>query len=253
MKRIWQGLIFVVCLFVFFLFRFHLLGDRGESEPLPNRKPTLPLAETTSLLISHPWLALQPHIHKISPEIIRDFAVLEEFCGYVESQELSYSPEMVTQALIETLTSLQKEIPFSYSTDYYNVLCLPEPNPPVSYQIYQRLYLGDSELGFPFYLEVRRYSLKETAAREVLASYLDSIEGEKQEYPLSTCRKAYLCKGSRPPIHNLSFAAGERGLFLDTWEEGETLFVAYAEAPWATFSEHLPFLKQMIGSVDSSS
>ncbi len=129
--------------------------------------------------------------------------------------------------------------------------CLPAPTvqhcPSV---LLDKVYLGETALGLPFYLDVRQFELKGGSSNELIAWYLDLLEGPYEELFVSDQRKIYVRKGARNPSHSDTthgFAAmqGERGLFLDCYIEGGKLYMCSAEAPLETFQEHEEFFRSL--------
>lgn len=113
-----------------------------------------------------------------------------------------------------------------------------------------RVYLGETALGMPFYLDVRLFNLKGSSAAELIAWYLDTLDGPCEEVYISEQRKVYIRRGERNPTrtdstHGFAALQGERALFLDCYEQGDDLYVCTAEAPLETFLQHEPFLRSL--------
>jgi len=106
--------------------------------------------------------------------------------------------------------------------------------------------LGETELGLPFYLDVRLFELKGTSAEEILAWHLNVLQEGREAFKVvyeTENRKIYQGQGYRltepiDPSHGFAAVQGERGIYLDYLELEERLFVIYAEAPLKTFEKH---------------
>lgn len=237
-------MLLLLCLGAFIFFR--LQEHRQKQTHLPSHKPVVSQGEVVHK--AHPWLSLQPLVIGAEREIARDLEKVHEL-----SLEIGdISEETLTYFLTQTLTELQKELPFTFPAHLYNVLMIPEaprvgPDP---FQIYKRLYLGETELGLPFYLDVRRYHLEGKKKDTIISWYLSLIEGELEKVKDSDQALAYVIRGKRnedqlSAPHGFAQFLGERGLFLLFVQQGDQLFVCYAEASLSTFQQHLPLLSTL--------
>lgn len=250
-----KGIFVAVCFALFLTFR--LLPIRhNHAETIEKTKPylpepvmvkkdplaLLPLArdcETARCyfdsLLSHPWIQSQPQVRELNIEMVRDLSTLEEI-----SHEIS---EDITNVCIQALIQLQNEIPFNLPKDKYNVLCIPQATvkAPASYSIFQRLYLGESEVGLPFYLDVRVFELENCSADEIISWHLQALDGEV----LSLGESVYISKGypTRETAHG--FAKSMRGQYVAFFEKEGQLFVLHAEAHLKTFQKHELLLRQL--------
>ena len=128
---------------------------------------------------------------------------------------------------------------------------LPSPsvnmNPSV---LVDRVCLGETELGLPFYLDVRQFELKGITAEELITWQLDLLDGPCEVVYISDLRKVYIRRGMRNPrrsdtTHGFARLQGERALFLDCYEKEGQLYMCTAEAPLETFQKHESFLRSL--------
>jgi len=164
----------------------------------------------------------------------------------LQDQRILENIELPAEQVIAKLNEIQKPLEkfdLTFPNHGYNVISLPESSP---YKIIKRLYLDQTPLGSPFYLEVRRYDKSNTTqikewTLSLLTSPFQEIPGKK--YP------AFLGRGDRnqelyDPSHGFSVA--DRGIFTAFIEDETTLFILYADAPWETFEPHLQTLLSVI-------
>lgn len=129
---------------------------------------------------------------------------------------------------------------------------LPAPTVCInSSSLVDRVYLGETALGLPFFLDVRQFELKGVTSTELITWHLDLLEGPCEEIYISDQRKVYIRKGVRnahrlDTTHGFAPLQGERALFLDCFQVGDRLFMCTAEAPWETFQKHEPFLRSLV-------
>lgn len=238
MKKLLSWGFFFLCVTIFLVFRF--LGvSQSRVEVLPSAKPSLP--EPKIVKKEHPWLSLQPDVQGAHMEIVRDLEKLYTFSSQIDPN-----------ILIQTLLALQSEIPFTFPDHLYNVLCITEePLPtPAPFHVYKRLYLGETELGLPFYLDVRVFELANVSIEEIISWHLTILDGMPKKLLEEENHVSYLCFGNRnqdrpDTTHGFAALQGERGLFLDFIEKEGRLYVAYAEAPLSTFKKHLDLFEQV--------
>ncbi len=230
-KKSWP--LFVLCLGIFIALRF-AAAQRHSPEVYEKRKPVVPEAVSVqNTLLLHPWIATQPKINQLNAEIVRDLERLDVVCT---------KAGMEPGLLITTLNRLQKQIPFKLPDTFYSLICLPDTSP---FHVYKRLYLGDTEMGMPFYLDVRVFELEEASAHELIAWHLDLLEGGREELYRSENRAVYLSSGRRKRDDAHGFEMGQRGLFVDFLEKEGRLFVLYAEGPLSTFREYQSLFNQL--------
>lgn len=248
-KRSW--LLFALCLVVFFGLRL-LSFKKGSEEGNEKVRPVIP----EPVLVKHdllcrPWVLAQPKVTTPNIEMVRDLSTLDELCEAVKKERPDFTHEQIELALIKTLTSLQSQIPFELPEELYNVLCICETplewiKPPIPFHVYKRLYLGEMEVGLPFYLDVRVFELEGFPAEDLITWHLETLEGEPELLHQSEQRVVYKVFGDRTREIAHGFAKGERGLYLDCIEEDGKLFVLYAEAPVQTFKEQESLFKQLL-------
>ncbi len=241
MKKRFSWILFVVCLAIFVALRL-LPAKKGASEVTEKVRPIVPAP-----ILSHPWLDTQPNVMRPNLEMMRDLSLLSEICDSLHS-ELTH--EQIETSLIQTLTALQAQIPFTLPQELYSVLCISEPlldtiKPPVPFQVYKRLYLGETVIGFPFYLDVRVFELDRCGSEELIAWHLETLDGEPSCLYQSDNRAIYTSSGERTRATAHGFATGKRGLFFECLEHKGRLFVLYAEAPIKNFKEHESLFTQL--------
>jgi len=244
-KRPW--ILFVICVAVFVTLR--LLSTKKEPQEASEKtKPFVPEPVVVQNdLLSHPWILTQPKVTELNIEMVRDLASLDEFCEEVRQQREDLAHEQIEEMLIRTLTMLQEQIPFALPESLYSVICITETpqewvKAPIPFHVFKRLYLGEMEVGMPFYLDVRVFELEGESADDVIAWHLQTLDGEA----VALNKSAYISKGYRTRDSAHGFAKGERGLYVDFIEHGGRLFVLYAEAPLKTFQEQEPLFKQLV-------
>lgn len=273
----WQWVLFALSLSLFAFFRLHLGSSQKAIVPLERSKPSIPEAAVSIInplallplaraseearmcfpeLLDHPWVQMQPCVSEISIEMVRDFEALEEFCRFAKEKRGIDKGEL-QNFMIETLIALNEKVPFSFPKHLYNVLCITDspakPSPPVPFQVFKRLYLGENPMHMPFYLDVRVFQLTGRSSDEVIAWHMARLEeGEKAFSLISTKQdglRLFLGKGllSREGgSHVLTEAFAERGVYLECLEKEGCLFVAYAEAPLKVFQAQETFFDQRI-------
>jgi len=161
--------------------------------------------------------------------------------------------------IITQIDYMQSKIPFSTPENLYSVLNLPDlsaysRNIPFTPRLVKRLYLGESELGFPLYLDVRRAD--GASKEEVIAWHLNLLEtgpaafhkvksGEKKD---KMDEEIYLGRGDykaeSDPTHGL--AREDRAIYLHFKEvanggesrQGKELYYLYFDGPHAEFEQH---------------
>lgn len=225
--------VLIICAILFVLLRLIPIKKTAHEERV-KEKPRVPYA-----LLSHPWIVSQKGVTTVNPEMVRDLSATHTFCeGY------GCQPSF----LIETLQSLQGGIPFQFPADLYNVLCIVEfpHNCPYPFHVYKRLYLGESEIGFPFYLDVRVFEEGETIKEEVIRWHQARLDGEINLIFDSQQEVIFTSKGNPTQERAHGFGTGARGLFVDAKLHEGKLFVLYAEAPLTTFRQHESVFKQLI-------
>ncbi|MCH9627093.1 MAG: hypothetical protein S4CHLAM2_07270 [Chlamydiales bacterium] len=251
-KRPWKDSwwLLVLCLMLFTALRL-LAKKKGTQDSFEHEKPAVPapVVVQNDSLLSHPWVQSQPAIKELNKEMVRDLCTLQEVCARVKE----FPPEDVEQALMQTLTKLQAQVPVSFPEELYNVICIPDHtwvSAPLPFQVFQRLYLGEMETGLPFYLDVRVFEASGEKAEEVIAWHLNTLDGNPKEQHRSAHRKIYTATGERKHDTAHGFATGQRGLYLDCIQDNERLFVLYAEGSLAAFEKQNCVFKQLIGQID---
>jgi len=226
-------LITLACVGVYGAFWVHSSTQKNEAFSIGHQKPQIPHA--TVVIKEHPWLQLQPLVSKDNPAFYKDLEKIHEISTQIEQ----YSEQELTLALMETLLELQKEIPFSFPEYLYNVLYIEEPptDAPAPFHVYKRLYLGESELGIPFYMDVRVFDLNFASKEEVIDWHLGILNGEQRNLEgKSGCVIYGLRNGDYKDFsHGFASFLGERGLYLDFVEKENFLYVTYAESSAETF------------------
>ena len=246
MRKSKQWILFILCVGVFLALRMHSISKSSPPQSSELERPSLP--QPTVMSDKHPWLQMQPFVKNADVEIQRDLEKVHTFSAQVDE----LSEEDVTYFLIEALISLQTQIPFHFPRDLYNVLCIPDTSSKglAPYHIYQRLYLGESDLGLPFYLDVRVFELENISVEEVVNWHLSTLEGDVEQLCCEENHSVYILKGTRKPCqqdmtHGFAQLLGERGLFLHFLQKDNRLFVCYAEAPYQTFEKNLDFFRDL--------
>lgn len=257
MKKKAQWILFVICLTVFVALRL-LSVNREPQEAGEKIRPVVPepvlVEKAAQNLLSHPWVRAQPNLAKVNPEMERDLAAFDELCEALCRQRSDWPREQIQSVLINTLTSIQKQIPFHLPEDLYNVYCISEApddwmKPPAPFHVYKRLYLGEMEVGLPFYLDVRVFELGSVSADDVVQWHLEMLDGEPSLLYKSAKRSVYAASGERTRESAHGFAQGERGLFIDCLARDGKLYILYAEAPIKTFKENEFIFKEQLKMV----
>ncbi|MCH9608992.1 MAG: hypothetical protein S4CHLAM45_02670 [Chlamydiales bacterium] len=206
MKKIYPFLL------IFLLFPFFIKKDRVEHFEI--KRPTLPSPQ-----FSHPWIAKQK-VGAYLPEMERDIELLEAFCDK--------RGEDITPLLITMLTALQAEIPFLFPENLYNVLCITDVQNrcPFDYRVYKRLYLGDTDLNMPMYLDVRVFDVKKEDVSAVIQWHATLLNGAVERLG-----EGVLVKGGYTEIDYSHGFAPQRALFLlPHYQEGK-LYLLYSDVP----------------------
>ena len=210
-------------------------------------KPTLPPPGT--IIPTHPWLLSQPFVQEANLEIKRDL----EKIRHLSEQLPNLSEEELTNLMMTKLLALQATIPFTFPNTFYNVLCISasEGQIPAPFCVFKRLYLGETELGLPLYMDVRVYDLDSAKSEEIMTWHLNALEGNREELHFSEQRKAFLCRGKqnshrKDTTHGFAALQGDRGLFLDFYSLDNRLYVCYAEAPLVTFTKYESIFRNLI-------
>lgn len=218
------------------IFVLTLFAHKPHCGEIEQKRPKIP----NPIIFAHPWISCQPGVTSVNPEMQRDVALLEEFYAH-----LSNAPNLTE--LMGTLIGLQKNIPFSFPSDLYNVLFITDAKQPSScpcpYQIYQRLYLGDGALGLPLYLDVRVFDLKgeqKEKVDQILTWHLSEIGFDKKEFLVDDQTFAFLGTGKAigEGAHGFAKLMGERGLFLLAKMQNDKLYVATTNARVTDFEKN---------------
>lgn len=261
---------------LFFIFFFTFFFERQQKiytsiiDPLVQQKEALslpldkknPLAmEYFSDVLSHPWVLEQNEVKELSYAMVEDVNNITSWYNhlYQEAQQKNIpiaSEREVLRLLTQSLKNLQGTLPFQFPPSYYNVISLEKSDhesfntlPP--FEIYQRIYMDQTELGFPFYLEVKVFSLEdENDSKETILWHLGLLEPNSFESYTTSQGVAYLGKGWKNSAKDLShgFAnlQGERGVFLYFIQKDKILYLAVADGPWNTFEKHIKFFKNLL-------
>lgn len=262
----------VLVIFTLAFITSHFLSQKGElPEVCEKSKPIVPHAisiendpltllpvnrESHSAhqffepLLSHPWIQMQPAVNQLNIEMIRDLCALEEFCERLGKEE-GLSPKQIEEMAICTLIKLQEEIPFKFPESLYNVIFITESpeytvKPPGLFHVYKRLYLDDSEMGIPFYLDVRVFQSEKVSLDEVINWHLQILDGEPEVLYQSDNRIVFKKMGCRERETAHGFARGKRGLYADFLQSGDKLYVLYAETSLKTFYKNETLFNQLV-------
>jgi hypothetical protein len=197
-------------------------------------------------LLEHPWVKSQAKVKEISLETVRDTEAIAQFVKMLsqslEKQDIKVSLSEIVSFLSFHLNKLNEEIPFIFPEDYYRVLCISDSfdssRTPLPFQIYERLYLGESNVHFPVYLDVRVFKLDNIQQADAIIQWHFGLLSENSR--LETPSHYHIIKGfpsEEKNLHSHGFAAlqGERGVFLYPCLKDNKLFLLFAEAPWAPF------------------
>jgi len=248
MKKTLRWLFFCLCLTTFLAFRMHAFLKKTPPVSYSIEKPKIP--EPVTLNFEHPWLQRQPKIKGAAIEVVRDL----EKIRLLSASSSAITEEALTQLMMEQLLLVQQDIPFIFPEELYNVLCITESKEetPATFLTFKRLYLGETELGMPFYLDVRVFDLHTCAMENVVDWHLKILNGSYEEIPTAFGQKAFVCKGKRTTTnqdasHGFAALQGDRGLFLEFYEKEKRLYVCYAEAPLTTFERYIPLFMNLVG------
>lgn len=225
--------VLIICVVLFVVLRLIPTQKTGHEERV-KEKPLVPHA-----LLNHPWILGQKGIMGVNSEMVRDLSAVHTFC-----QDYGCHPSF----LIEALQDLQRGIPFRFPEGLYSVLCIVEfpHHSPYPFHVYKRLYLGESEFGFPFYLDVRVFEKGEENREAIIRWHQTRIEGDIEMYIDSEEEVSFISEGNPTEQRAHGFGEGARGLFVDAKLHEGKLFVLYAEAPLSTFKQHVSVFKQLI-------
>ncbi len=215
-------------------------------------------------IFSHPWIKSQEEVKEISFEMWRDIENIRKISEAIVSNAANYgkesfSEEKVTEIIISSLSCLQEELPFTFPKSYYNVLSINEFAPlwcstPIPFKVYKRLYLDETPLGTPFYLDVRKFPIVEKSQiDEIITWHLDLFRDPsvliKQPVPQGV---AFLGRGLRnvdkDSSHGFAAEQGDRGLFLYFIQKEDALYLSIADAPWEIFEKHLSLFKSVLAN-----
>ncbi len=242
-----QSLCFLVCALSFIVLRWVAVTQKNTVSHQTHVKPDVP----APVLITqqNPWLHVQPKVQGGALEIVRDIERVRALCKNLNG----ISEGELTALLMNKLLPLQGSIPFAFPDQLYNVLCIcgTESERVAPFKILKRLYLGETELGLPFYLDVRAFELSALSVDEIISAHLNILDGRFEELNVSKDRKAYLCRGKRSsqvedPTHGFAQNASERALFLDFIEKDGHLYVCYAESTLKTFFQHASVFQYLV-------
>jgi len=203
-------------------------------------------------ILNHPWVQLQQEVSEISIEMVRDIEAFEQLCENLserraEKGESFGSKEEFSNKITQLLKKMQSSVPFKFPSHLYNVLCIPESlHAPFAFQVLQRIYLGETELGLPFYLDVRVFNLenehKEAQIEAIQNWHFNLLEGGRDVFKKITSNSSfYLGEGKYSAESNLGhgfeISSGLRGIYLSFFEKENILYVAYASAPLLDFKK----------------
>lgn len=176
------------------------------------------LTDAFSDILTHPWIAKQTALKMVVPEMVRDVEAIATFCANYPQCDL----EELTTNLIETLEPLQENLPLALPKSLYNVLWIAEKptSCPFQFRVVKRLYLGESRLGFPIYLDVRQFD--EADAKAVIDWHQAQVAADFISYG-----KGMVATGEgKMPGHG--WDVSDRVVYLQWGENDQKLYVAYA-------------------------
>jgi len=192
--------------------------------PFP-KGPVLPPPVVYEDILDHPWLKQQTGVEEILPAIVEDVRSI---------QRLNIPWEQIQKKYDE----LQKEIhtlPVTWPSYWYQVLQIP---PASSFRIYRRMLVGENHLGFPIYLDVRVFELKDaTQVAEILDWHFKLLKDEPFQ-KIDPYPNVFVGRGDHNtllfnPTHGI--ASKDRGIFLAYFLKNQKLFVLFLDAPWFDF------------------
>ncbi|MFN0064753.1 MAG: hypothetical protein ACKVOH_00800 [Chlamydiales bacterium] len=206
---------------------------------LPIKRDDPQAQKHLSALLSSPWLVKQPGVEVITKEMLQDWIDFTTFTAQVGAEN-HFSQEEITYYVFDTLNDMKAEIPFYLPKNYYSVLCIPD-QPEKPFHIYRRLFLDNSALGVPFYLDICCFEME---SEEDVLTWLREQLDEEALFEKRECAQgvSYIGRGEKRldlTTHGFARAQGERGLFFHMIKREGKIFVACAEGPWETFSKHL--------------
>lgn len=221
MKQLWPYLVLIPLLFICFLFK---------KEPIQSFEHVRP--KVPAPLTAHPWIAMQ-QLGEVVPEMVRDMQLVEEFC-------LAQKEDM-TPILMQTLLALQAEVPFHFPHQLYNVLCITETpkKKHFPYQVYKRVYFGDTQLGMPMYFDVRVFDTTASQAEKIVQWHFQSINGQFQPF-----QEGFFGCGTYHDEDLTHGFAPSRAVYLVPHFERGRLYVLFADVP----IEYADQLKQLVSS-----
>ena len=228
--QVWTGSYKIYFMMMYFLCIFLVLltGCRRETQKKEERDrfPVVPPSVVESG--KGPWLGLQ------SNEIVVDDFVLQDQRALAEiEQKFGLSADKVIKILLDIQKPLDK-FGLLFPTDRYSVLTIPDSQ--YEFKVVKRIYLNKTPLGSPVFLDVRKFDSKEGVQDwhfGLIHGEFERIEGRR--YPVFVGRGDHN-QEQYDPSHG--FSVKDRGLFLAFIEDGDKLYVLYADAPWETLEKH---------------
>ncbi len=223
--------------------------ERDPISLLPLPKDSLDALKFFYPLIEHPWIRQQPHVKEISLEMIRDTEQLEQLTEMLAhslaKEGVDVTVSDVVTFLSDYLRKLCSKIPFVLPEECYRVLCIEEQIQQTClrpFKVYERLYLGENSIHFPFYLDVRVFDCANSEQAEEIVQWHKQLLSEntfhQQEFAFFI-GKGLPSEKKNLATHGFASLQGERGIFLYPCLKENQLFLLFAEAPWETFKELL--------------
>jgi hypothetical protein len=222
-----------------------LISDLNVLERLPLPIDNPEVITFFGDVVRHPWVKRQPGLKELNREMVEDiekfkstYKMLAESARQEGKSFPSY--EEFNDNVVRDYETLEREmlaLPIEFPADHYQVLMLPK-------NVYKRVYVDDTALGIPFYIDVKVYELSKKD--EVIEWHWKVLKGGKQAF--ENFKSGFIGRGDRDsdhydPSHGL--ATRDRGVFLAFYPVGSKLFVVYSDAPWGDISKHLDLYRSL--------
>ncbi len=243
----------------------------GQSKlPVPMQSPVA-LGQYRDV-VTYPWIRLQSGLTHVTDGMVADVRSLEQ--GHEELNKRRKQAGLPTNTfeqesdrLISTIQEIQATIEplkLAFPNNLYSILNIPPAAPlsyttPLPFDIYKRVELGETDLGIPYYLDVRVFDIsrlqsqtaKDAVIQAIINWHLGLLQGGEKAFSILQGKDTLvlLGHGDRNRDHfdgTHGFASHDRGVFLAFFSDGRHLYVLHADAPWSTLKNNKNLFLQVV-------
>lgn len=232
----------------------------------------LPVALTTETahtqfrdVLEHPWVRQQQQqgLTALTDTMVQDIRSLKE--GHKQLNERRKDAglppttfDQESEKLVSTIQEIQQTLAplhLAFPAGLYSILNIPTTstapyNTPLPFDVYKRVELGQTDLGVPFYLDMRVFDIsqlqsqaaKEAAFQAVANWHIHLLKGGMKDFAAFQGKDTLvlLGHGERDRSHfdgSHGFATSDRGVFVAFFSDGRHLYVLHADAPWKNLQD----------------